>query len=93
VVKTTPRELVEDLRHVYEDVRTAQHVRQVCDTVPERAMLVLQHMPQNLLELIPHEIPALLTKSILYDALKGIAELHVKDSVHTGRYDGYTIAE
>lgn len=64
----------------------ANHVRLVNDTIPEKSMFVFQYFADHLLHLVQKDLPLTATKRILKDALRGIAELHDQDIVHTGSF-------
>ncbi|KAF2176604.1 kinase-like protein [Zopfia rhizophila CBS 207.26] len=61
----------------------ANHVRLVEDTILEKSMFVFQYFADHLLRLVQKDLPLAVTKRILKDALRGIAELHDQDIVHT----------
>ena len=64
----------------------ANHVRLVKDAIPEKSMFVFQYFDGHLLRLALKDLPIAVTKQILKDALRGIAELHDQDIVHTGSF-------
>ena len=72
----------------YQDMQrvlgTSHYLRLVQDTIPDRSMLVYKYFKDHLLSLAQTNLPLLLTKRILKDALQGVAELHHQDIVHTG---------
>lgn len=49
-------------------------------------MFVFQYFDDHLLRLAQKDLPIVVTKRILKDALRGIAELHDLDVVHTGSF-------
>lgn len=49
-------------------------------------MFVFQYFADHLLSLAQKDLPLAVTKQILKDALRGIAELHDQDIVHTGNW-------
>ncbi|KAF2732067.1 kinase-like protein [Polyplosphaeria fusca] len=61
----------------------ANYVRLVNDTIPEKSMFVFRYFADHLLRLVQKDLPLAVTKRILKDALRGIAELHDQDIVHT----------
>lgn len=83
VVKT----ILADFQY-YQDMqrslRGSHYLRLSEDTIPERSMLVYRYLNDHLLSLAQKELPLLLAKRILKDALRGLAELHSQDIVHTG---------
>lgn len=72
----------------YEDMqrglRTSRYLRLLQDTIPDRSMFVYKYFKDHLLSLAQKNIPMLLTKRILKDALHGLADLHHQNIVHTG---------
>ncbi|KMP04291.1 hypothetical protein CIRG_03982 [Coccidioides immitis RMSCC 2394] len=54
------------------------------DTIPKKSMFVFEYFADHLLHLAQKDLPLEVTKRILRDALRGIAELHDQDIVHTG---------
>ncbi|EOA90176.1 uncharacterized protein SETTUDRAFT_158793 [Exserohilum turcica Et28A] len=74
----------EDLQDINNRLRgSAKHVRLVNDTISENSMFVFQYFADHLLSLAQKDLPLAVTKQILKDALRGIAELHDQDIVHT----------
>ncbi|TPX24389.1 hypothetical protein DIZ76_013735 [Coccidioides immitis] len=53
------------------------------DTIPKKSMFVFEYFADHLLHLAQKDLPLEVTKRILRDALRGIAELHDQDIVHT----------
>ena len=49
-------------------------------------MFVFQYFAGHLLRLVQKDLPLAVTKRILKDVLRGIAELHDQDIVHTGSF-------
>lgn len=73
-----------DLQDINNKLRGgANHVRLVNDLIPEKSMFVFQYFAGHLLRLVQKGLPLAVTKRILKDALRGIAELHDQDIVHT----------
>lgn len=72
----------------YQDMQQAlsssRYLRLMQDTIPERSMFVYKYFNDHLLFLARRDLPLLLTKRILKDALRGLAELHHQNIVHTG---------
>jgi hypothetical protein len=62
----------------------ADHVRLVEDTIPKKSIYIFRYFANHLLHVIQKDLPLIITKRILKDALCGIAELHDQDIVHTG---------
>jgi len=54
------------------------------DTILDKSMFVFKCFDDHLLRLAQKDLPIAVTKSILKDALCGIAELHDQNIVHTG---------
>ena len=61
-----------------------RYLRLLQDTIPDRSMFVYKYLKDHLLSLAQKDLPLLLTKRILKDALRGLAELHHQNIVHTG---------
>lgn len=75
----------EYLREVNNSLRgNASHVRLAVDTIPDRSMFVFEHFTGHLLTLAQKNLPLVVIKRILKDALTGLAKLHEQDIVHTG---------
>ncbi|RDW83584.1 uncharacterized protein DSM5745_03910 [Aspergillus mulundensis] len=73
-----------DLQELNNRLRgNGSHVRLALDTIPEKSMFVFEHFTGHLLNLAQKDLPLLVTKRILKDALTGLAELHDRDIVHT----------
>lgn len=76
-----------DLQDIHNRLRGgANYVHLVKDTIPEKSMFVFQYFDDHLLRLAQKDLPIAVTKRILKDALRGIAELHDQDIVHTGSF-------
>ncbi|OJJ87487.1 uncharacterized protein ASPGLDRAFT_64598 [Aspergillus glaucus CBS 516.65] len=73
----------EDLQSIDNRLRGANHVRLSQDTIPEKSMFVFEYFADHLLHLTQKDLPLEVIKRILRDALRGIAELHDRDIVHT----------
>ena len=69
---------------------TSRYLRLLQDTIPDRSMFVYKYFKDHLLSLAQQDLPLLLTKRILKDALRGLSELHHQDIVHTGEGDVFT---
>ncbi|QSS60257.1 hypothetical protein I7I51_05054 [Histoplasma capsulatum] len=75
-----------DLQEINNRLRGgADHVRLVQDTIPEKSMFVFEYYADHLLNITQKDLPLKVKKEILKRALRGIAELHDQDIVHTGR--------
>ncbi|OAL73020.1 serine/threonine protein kinase [Trichophyton violaceum] len=72
-----------DLRELNRKLRDVSHVRLPQDILPEKSMFVFEYFTGHLLQLAQNDLPLQVTKRILKDALRGLAELHNKDIVHT----------
>jgi hypothetical protein len=55
------------------------------DTAPEQKLFVYQYLTDNVLQLAQRDLPTTVRKSILHDALIGLADLHKRDIIHTGK--------
>ncbi|KAL8967275.1 MAG: hypothetical protein Q9197_005516 [Variospora fuerteventurae] len=71
----------------YQDMQRALHgsryLRLLQDTIPDRSMFVYKYLNNHLLFLAQKYLPLPLTKRILKDTLRGLAELHHQNIVHT----------
>lgn len=72
----------ENLQSIYHGLRGCPYLRQLHDTVPEQSLFVFKYCTGHLLCLIQKDLPIALTKQILKDALRGLAELHNHNFVH-----------
>lgn len=74
----------------YENMQRAlsgrRHLRLIQDTIPARSMFVYTYFKDHLLFLVQKDLPLILTKRILKDALLGLAELHHENIVHAGGF-------
>lgn len=66
---------------------TSRYLRVLQDTIPSRSMFVYKYFKDHLLSLAEQDLPLLLNKRILKDTLRGLAELHHENIVHTGQAD------
>ncbi|PWY96582.1 kinase-like protein [Aspergillus sclerotioniger CBS 115572] len=74
----------QDLEDINSKLRnSAKHVRLSQDTIPEKSMFVFDYFKDHLLCLAQKDLPLDITKRILKDALRGLADLHDQDIVHT----------
>ncbi|RAL06127.1 kinase-like protein [Aspergillus ibericus CBS 121593] len=73
----------QDLEDINNRLRNTKHVRLLQDTIPEKSMFVFDYFKDHLLHLAQKDLPIDTTKRILKDALRGLAELHDQDIVHT----------
>ena len=82
------KNVLADFRY-YEDMQQAlgssHYLRITQDTIPDRSMFVYKYLKDHLLSLAQKDLPLQLTKRILKDALRGLAELHYHNIVHTGQ--------
>ncbi|MCJ1476952.1 hypothetical protein MMC13_005622 [Lambiella insularis] len=71
----------------YQDMQRAldgsRYLRLLQDTIPDKSMFVYKYFKDHLLSLAQKDLPLLLTKRILKDTLRGLAELHHQNIVHT----------
>ncbi|GAB1193699.1 hypothetical protein APSETT444_002924 [Aspergillus pseudonomiae] len=75
----------EDLEEVNNLLRgNASHVRLAVDTIPDKSMFVFEHFTGHLLALAQKDLPLVVIKRILKNALTGLVELHDQDIIHTG---------
>lgn len=75
----------EDLQEVNNRLEgNANHVRLAVDAIPDKSMFVFEHFTDHLLTLAQRDLPLVVVKRILKNALTGLAELHDQDVVHTG---------
>ncbi|KNG88038.1 hypothetical protein ANOM_004084 [Aspergillus nomiae NRRL 13137] len=73
----------EDFEEVNNRLRgNASHVRLAVDTIPDKSMFVFEHFTGHLLALAQKDLPLVVIKRILKNALTGLAELHDQDIVH-----------
>src|SRR5690348_15366674 len=61
------------------------NLRVLIDAVPQHLLFVYEHLADDLLRLGQRDLPALVRRRILRDALTGLAELHDRGIVHTGQ--------
>jgi hypothetical protein len=66
---------------------SANHFRFVKGAIPKKSMFIFQYFDDYLLRLAQKDLPITVTKRILKDALRGIAENHDHDIVHTGNFN------
>lgn len=71
---------------------SSPYLRLLQDTIPGRSMFVYKYLKDHLLDLAQKDLPLLLTKRILKDALRGVAELHHQNIVHTGQPEPFHTA-
>ncbi|KAI0201524.1 kinase-like domain-containing protein [Astrocystis sublimbata] len=69
--------------NLFRPLHGCPNVRIACDTIPEQSALVYRYCSDHLLSLAQTDLPFLVTKRILKDALRGLAEMHEHDIVHT----------
>lgn len=68
---------------------SSRYLRVLQDTIPDRSMFVYKYLKDHLLFLVQRDLPMLLTKRILKDTLRGLAELHQQNIVHTGQHNTF----
>lgn len=75
----------------YQDMQRALHpscyLRLLEDTVPDKSMFIYRYFNDHLLSLAQRDLPLRITKGIMRDVLRGLAELHHQNIVHTGQSD------
>ncbi|KAL4922583.1 kinase-like protein [Aspergillus aurantiobrunneus] len=59
------------------------HVRLAVDTIPDKSIFIFKHFTGYLLTLAQKNLPLVVIKRILKDALTGLAELYDQDIIHT----------
>jgi hypothetical protein len=84
VLKDVPRDF-KKYEVMYKHLAGSKYIRTLDDTIPERSMFVFRFYPTHLLHLIQLRPDDATTKRILRDVLRGIAELHAKRFLHTGK--------
>lgn len=62
----------------------SRYLRLVQDTIPTCSLFVYPYFKDHLLDFAEKDLPLLLIKRILKDVLRGLAELHHQNIVHTG---------
>lgn len=82
VVRRSDFDYFEDL---YRRLEPCPYVRLLHDTVHDPPTFVFKYLREDLLSLVDRDMPITVTKRILKDALRGIAALHAKDIIHTGK--------
>ena len=70
--------------NMQQSLRGCQHVRQLHDTIPDLSMFVYRSFSDHLLRLVQANLSGKMTRRVLKDALRGLAELHERNIVHTG---------
>lgn len=85
VLKYVDQEAFRELQTLNNRLRgNSKHIRLIQDIVPNESMFVFQYFTGHLLRLVQKDLPLPVIKRILKDSLRGIAELHDQDIVHTG---------
>lgn len=75
----------EDLQDVNRRLRNnTNHVRLPQDIIPDKSMFVFEYFTGHLLHLAQQDLSLGTRKKLLKEALRGIAEIHDRDIVHTG---------
>lgn len=64
--------------HIYELAAGSRHVRLPIDTVPERNILVFEHLDTKRLVEVEQDLSLSQVKRILHCTLQGIADLHAR---------------
>ncbi|KAL9107751.1 MAG: hypothetical protein Q9227_007373 [Pyrenula ochraceoflavens] len=83
VLKEIPKYNYQTRLNIYNILgRRTQHIRLLEDTVKENATFVHKYFNDNLLALVRKTLPLPVTKKILKDVLRGLADLHEVDIVH-----------
>jgi hypothetical protein len=70
---------------MYCRLRGSSYIRLAVDTVLEKSMFVYRYLSDHLLSFAQEEVPLTLTKRVLKDTLRGLAELHSQNFVHAGK--------
>ena len=70
---------------MYRDLGSCPYLRLLQDTVPEQSLFVYNYITYDLLSLAQKDLPITHTKRILKDTLRGLAALHDRNIVHTGK--------
>jgi hypothetical protein len=65
-------------------LRESRYLRLPWDTIPGQRVFVYKYLTDDFLSLVRKQIPMRVTKQILKDSLRGIAELHDQHIVHLG---------
>ncbi|KAI1777265.1 kinase-like domain-containing protein [Hypoxylon cercidicola] len=68
---------------LYGRLRDSPYLRLSCDCIPEQSIFVYRYFSDHLLNLAQEDPPLPCIKRILKDALRGLADLHDQDIVHT----------
>ncbi len=84
ILKNVSQSSFVDYQDMYRSLRSCPHLRVSCDTIPEQSTFVYKYLSDDLLSLAQKDLPLMLVKRILKDALRGLAALHDRDIVHTG---------
>lgn len=93
ILKDVPQSELKYLLNMYHVLRDNNtYLRVLRDTVPEQPMLVYKYFTGHLLKLVQKDLPIASTKQILKHTLLGLAALHEKNVVHTGK-QGLSCAE
>lgn len=71
-------------REMYQDLAGSRYIRLLHDAIPQQSRFVYRYYPEHLLGAVQKGLALPHTKRILRDVLRGIAELHAKNIVHTG---------
>lgn len=74
-----------DYQEIYRSLHDCPNLRVSCDTIRDQSAFVYKYFSDHLLSLAQEMPPLPVVKRILKDALRGLANLHEKDIVHTGK--------
>lgn len=85
VLKRVSKTSFIDYQDIYRSLHDCPNLRVSCDTIPDRSIFVYKHFSDHLLSLAQESPPISAVKRILKDTLQGLAKLHEKDIVHTGK--------
>jgi serine/threonine protein kinase len=68
---------------MYNDLRSSLYVRGSDDDIHEESMFTYKYLRSHLLSFAQRDVSLPMTKRTIRDALRGIADSHAKDIVHT----------
>lgn len=85
ILKNLPKEVFSDQFDMQRALRESPHLRVCQDTIPERNIFVFDYMKDEYLSMASMDLPLPLTKRILKDVLRGLAELHSRRVIHLGK--------
>jgi len=84
VLKNVSKTSFINYQDIYQSLHDCPNLRVSCDTIPDQSTFVYKYFSDHLLSLAQENPPLPVVKRILKDALRGLANLHEKDVVHTG---------